>query len=367
MRAVKIAIDAPVVEKWALGYLIDVIYLRDVWMHRVDTARATGAELVLTPDHDGRIVADVVAEWARRHGQPFTLELTGPAGGAFTAGGGGEPTVIDAVEFCCLLAGRGEPTGLFTTIVRSDDHHDDHHDTTTTEIADDIYRISTFVPDAGMTFNQILVNADEPLLFHTGMRALFPLVSDAVNAVLPVSSLRWISFGHVEADECGSINQWLEAAPNAEVAFGGLGCMVSVNDIADRPPRPLEDGDVIDLGGKRVRYLCHAPRPARVGGWRPLRGDHVDAVVRRPLHPARRRPCSPHRLADGADDRGRGHVRLLVPHSLDRTDRRPAGGPCTVHTRTDARAELRGRWRQPWLRDLAADYRRRSELSLATA
>jgi len=117
MRAAKIAIDAPVVEKWALGYLIDVIYLRDVWMHRVDTARATGRDLVLTAEHDGRIIADVVAEWARRHGEPFTLELTGPAGGNFTAGPGGEPTVIDAIEFCCLLAGRGEPTGLFGTIV----------------------------------------------------------------------------------------------------------------------------------------------------------------------------------------------------------------------------------------------------------
>ena len=117
MRAAKIAIDAPVVEKWALGYLIDTIYLRDAWMHRVDTARATGRELTLTTEHDGRIIADVVAEWARRHGQPFTLELTGDAGGAFTSGEGGETTVIDAVEFCCLLAGRGEATGLFATIV----------------------------------------------------------------------------------------------------------------------------------------------------------------------------------------------------------------------------------------------------------
>ena len=117
MRALKIGVDAPVVEKWALGYLIDVIYLRDVWMHRVDTASATGADLVLTSDHDGRIVADVVAEWARRHGQPFTLELTGIAGGHFSVGNGGEPIVIDAVEFCSLLAGRGEATGLLTTIV----------------------------------------------------------------------------------------------------------------------------------------------------------------------------------------------------------------------------------------------------------
>jgi uncharacterized protein (TIGR03083 family) len=117
MRAAKIGIDAPVVEKWALGYLIDIIYLRDAWMHRIDTARATGSELVLTSEHDGRIIADVVAEWARRHGQPFTLELTGNAGGVFTAGRGGEANVIDAVEFCCTLAGRGEATGLLTTIV----------------------------------------------------------------------------------------------------------------------------------------------------------------------------------------------------------------------------------------------------------
>jgi len=117
MRSAKIAIDAPVVEKWSLGYLIDVIYLRDAWMHRVDTARATGRELELTTEHDGRIVADVVAEWARRHGQPFSLDLTGPAGGNYTAGNGGESITIDAVEFCCLLAGRGEPTGLLGTIV----------------------------------------------------------------------------------------------------------------------------------------------------------------------------------------------------------------------------------------------------------
>jgi hypothetical protein len=117
MRAVKIPIDAPVVEKWALGYLIDVIYLRDAWMHRVDTARATGKDLKLTAEHDGRIVADVVAEWARRHGQPFTLLLSGPAGGSYTSGTGGEEIELDAVEFCCLLAGRGETTGLLRTIV----------------------------------------------------------------------------------------------------------------------------------------------------------------------------------------------------------------------------------------------------------
>lgn len=118
MRAIRIPVDGPVVEKWSLGYLIDVIYLRDAWMHRVDTARATGRDLVLTPEHDGRIVADVLAEWARRDGEPFTLELTGPAGGRFATGGGSsDTTVMDAVEFCSLLAGRGEATGLLRTIV----------------------------------------------------------------------------------------------------------------------------------------------------------------------------------------------------------------------------------------------------------
>ncbi len=105
------------VEKWSLGYLIDTIYLRDAWMHRIDTARATNSELVLTADHDGRIVADVVAEWTRRHGEPFTLELTGAAGGTFTAGGGGERIELDAVEFCRVLSGRAEGSGLMATVV----------------------------------------------------------------------------------------------------------------------------------------------------------------------------------------------------------------------------------------------------------
>lgn len=132
-------------------------------------------------------------------------------------------------------------------------------DTALDEIADGIYRISTWIPDvappAGFTFNQFLVVADEPLLFHTGPRAMFPLVSAAVARVVPVERLRWITFGHVEADECGSMNQWLAAAPDAQVAHGMVGCMVSLNDLADRPPRALADGEVLDLGGKRVRHL----------------------------------------------------------------------------------------------------------------
>ena len=126
------------------------------------------------------------------------------------------------------------------------------------EIADGIYRISTFVPDVspvGFTFNQFLIDADEPLLFHTGPRGMFPLVAEAVAKVVPVESVRWITFGHVEADECGSMNLWLAAAPDAQVAHGMTGCFVSLNDLCDRPPRPLADDEVIDLGGKRIRHL----------------------------------------------------------------------------------------------------------------
>jgi flavorubredoxin len=130
-------------------------------------------------------------------------------------------------------------------------------DTITTEIADGIFRISTGVemPPKGFTFNQFLVKADEPLIFHTGPRQMFPLVSEAVSKVVPLAELRWITFGHVEADESGAMNLFLEAAPKAQVAHGALGCAVSLNDLADRPPRPLEDGEVMDLGGKRVRHI----------------------------------------------------------------------------------------------------------------
>ena len=136
------------------------------------------------------------------------------------------------------------------------------------EIADDVYRLSTFVPEiaapVGFTFNQFLIDADEPLLFHCGPRAMFPAVSAAVAQVLPPDRLRWIAFGHVESDECGSMNAWLAAAPRAVVAHGAIGCMVSLNDLADRPPRALADGEVIDLGGKRVRHIDtpHVPH-----GW----------------------------------------------------------------------------------------------------
>ncbi|WP_028921068.1 MBL fold metallo-hydrolase [Pseudonocardia acaciae] len=135
------------------------------------------------------------------------------------------------------------------------------------EIAPGIYRVSTHVPGigpTGMSFNQFLIDAEQPLLFHTGHRSMFDAVVEQVGRVVPVERLRWITFGHLESDECGSMNQFLAAAPHAEVAHGALGCMLSVNEMADRPPRALADGEVLDLGGKRVRRLetPHVPH-----GW----------------------------------------------------------------------------------------------------
>jgi len=134
-------------------------------------------------------------------------------------------------------------------------------ETTVHEIADGIYRLSTFVSDVppqGLRFNQYLIDADEPLLFHTGPRALFPLVSAAVARVMPVERLRRVAFGHFESDECGSMNLFLGAAPDAVISHTAMGCAVSINDLADRPPEPLEPDAVVDLGGKRVRSI-HTP------------------------------------------------------------------------------------------------------------
>jgi len=138
--------------------------------------------------------------------------------------------------------------------------------TTVTEIADGIYRLSTLtdaVP-GGFTFNQFLVHGDEPLLFHTGPKGLFGPVSQALDTVVPVETLRWVTFGHWEADESGALNDWLTAAPHAELAVGTIGTMLSGNDQAIRPPRSLADGEVLDLGSRRVRWMDtpHVPH-----GW----------------------------------------------------------------------------------------------------
>ena len=127
------------------------------------------------------------------------------------------------------------------------------------EIAADIYRINTPVVlpgDAGaFSFNQYLLVDDEPLLFHTGLRGLFPFVSEAVASVMPLQRLRHVAFSHVEADECGSLNQWLAAAPLAAPLCGTIAALVSINDMADRPPRALADRETLSLGRHTLRWF----------------------------------------------------------------------------------------------------------------
>jgi flavorubredoxin len=127
------------------------------------------------------------------------------------------------------------------------------------EVADGIYRINTPVSaggeQGGFSFNQYLIVDDEPLLFHTGLRKMFPLIREAVSTVLPPHRLRYIAFSHVEADECGSLNEWLAVAPESIPVCGKVAAEVSVNDLADRPPRALADGEIISLGSHSVRWF----------------------------------------------------------------------------------------------------------------
>jgi flavorubredoxin len=127
------------------------------------------------------------------------------------------------------------------------------------EIAEGIFRINTPVTFdggiGGFSFNQYLIVDEEPLLFHTGPRKMFPLVSEAVDTIIPADSLRYISFSHFESDECGSLNEWLAVAPQAVPLCGGIAAMVSINDIADRAPRAMGDGEALSIGSHKLRWL----------------------------------------------------------------------------------------------------------------
>jgi flavorubredoxin len=127
------------------------------------------------------------------------------------------------------------------------------------EIADGIFRLSTFVPQSapphGLTFNQFLLRAEQPLLFHLGHRRMFPEISAAVAKIIPLERLRWLTFSHTEADECGALGEWMAAVPGATAAHGAVGCNIWLRDAASRPPRVLADREVLDIGGKRVRRL----------------------------------------------------------------------------------------------------------------
>jgi flavorubredoxin len=133
-----------------------------------------------------------------------------------------------------------------------------------TEIAPDVYRISTFHPEIGIQFNQFLIKDDEPFIMHTGLKKMFPITREAVARVIDPAKLRWIGFSHFESDECGALNEWLAVAPNAKAVCSFVGAMVMVDDFADRPARALADNEVFSLGSHRLKFLAtpHFPH-----GW----------------------------------------------------------------------------------------------------
>lgn len=142
--------------------------------------------------------------------------------------------------------------------------------TTIDEIESGIYRLSTYLPKigpSGFTFNQFLVMGDEPFLFHCGQRALFPAVSAAIAKVVDIGKIRWIGFSHVEADECGALEQFLAAAPQAQPAVGRMGVSLWLGDVCDREARVLANDEVLDIGGKRLRRLDtpHVPHNWEAG------------------------------------------------------------------------------------------------------
>ena len=130
--------------------------------------------------------------------------------------------------------------------------------TVITEIAPDMYRISIYVPEANLQFNHFLIKDDEPMLFHAGLKAMFPLVHEAVATLMDPAQLRWVGFSHFESDECGALNQWLEVAPLAEPTFSITGALVSVNDFALRPARGLKPDELLSTGKYRFRF-CQTP------------------------------------------------------------------------------------------------------------
>jgi hypothetical protein len=193
------------------------------------------------------------------------------------------------------------------------------------EIADGIYRISTLVADIGpdgFSFNQFLIDAEEPLLFHTGHRSMFASVADAVATIVALDRMRWIAFGHVESDECGSMNQFLAVSPRAQVAHGALGCQVSLDEMADRPPRSLADGEV--LASAASGSAISTPPTS------PTAGRHESSSRRRPKR-CSAVTCSPTWAADRlwsrptSSERHRQLRTVSAPPASRRTPPRPSG------------------------------------------
>lgn len=135
---------------------------------------------------------------------------------------------------------------------------------TTTEIARHVFRIAVFVPEINLEFSHFLVRDEEPLLFHAGLRSMFPVLREQVSRLIDISKIRHIAFSHFESDECGGLNQWLEVAPAAQAACGLVGALVSVNDFSIRPARALTKDDVLETGQYRFRFI---PTPHVPHGW----------------------------------------------------------------------------------------------------
>lgn len=125
----------------------------------------------------------------------------------------------------------------------------------TTEIAKDVFRVSVYVPEINLEFSHFLIRDDEPLLFHTGLRGMFPILREQISRLMDVSKLRHIGFSHFESDECGALNHWLEVAPNAQPVCGLVGALVSVNDFSNKPSRVLTKDDVLSTGQHRFRFI----------------------------------------------------------------------------------------------------------------
>jgi hypothetical protein len=213
------------------------------------------------------------------------------------------------------------------------------------EIADGIYRLSTFFPDvvppAGFTFNQFLVSADEPLLFHCGLRAMFPSSLAAVGRLLPVERLRWVTFGHFEADECGSMNDWLAVAPQARPWRNRLRPL----DCRRGRPTPARSGRRRGTRPRRQAHTLHRypACAARVGCRRGPRGDDRDPALRRPFCACRQRPAGYPGGHSRTRDPGRGNVPVHQPWPDHCADNPQVGGSGAAHIGSHARLVVLGR------------------------
>jgi hypothetical protein len=160
------------------------------------------------------------------------------------------------------------------------------------------------VTPGGFSFNQYLILDDEPLLFHTGPRKMFPLVREAVASIMPVEQLRYVGFSHVEADECGSLNEWLAVAPQSSPLCGTVAALVSINDMADRLPHALADGELLSLGKHSVRWFDTPHLATRVGMRFPDGRKNPDTAMRRFVYTTWQRSSSYHRVGHSWTQRG---------------------------------------------------------------